>query len=93
MSEYNMHQKIGMLEEKLIGKSAKIHELELQIINLENALNQIRNPVKFFQDEAEKDGAILNGYMAVQMAKDAETLKAWANSALLIHAQSTVITI
>jgi hypothetical protein len=82
MSEYDQHQKIGMLEEKLQSKGVKIHDLELRIVDLENALQRISNPVSALQNDAKMDGAELNGHMAVQLSNDANMLKQWANSAL-----------
>ena len=82
MNEYDMHQKIGMLEEKLVNKGVKIHDLEVRINDLENALWRISNPVSALQNDAKRDGADLNGHMAIQLSNDANMLKQWANSAL-----------
>lgn len=49
---------------------------------LEEVLTRIENPIKAFTEDARKDGCILNGGMAVTLAKDAEILKQWARSAL-----------
>ena len=82
MGELDLHQKIGMLEEKLSGRAAKIHDLEVRVVELKNALWRIANPVAAFQEDAKKDGAEINGHAAVQMSNDANILKRWASSAL-----------
>jgi hypothetical protein len=78
----DLHQKIGMLEEKLSGRAAKIHDLEVRILELENVLWRIANPVSAFQKDAEKEGAKLDGHAAIQMSNDASILQRWADSAL-----------
>jgi uncharacterized protein with ACT and thioredoxin-like domain len=47
-----------------------------------SALEKITNPIKYLQEEAEKDGAKLNGYMAIEITKDANFYKEIARKAL-----------
>ena len=49
---------------------------------MKKALERIANPIAAMQDDAEAEGMLLNGGMAVQMANDAEMLKQWAKKAL-----------
>ena len=41
MSEYRIHQKVGMLEDTLVGKNEKIHEQDLLIVLLKNELSYL----------------------------------------------------
>ena len=82
MNEVDLYQKVGMLEEKLIVRAEKIHALEVRLTDIERALWRIANPVAALEKDAEKDGVILNGHMAVQLSNDANMLKEWAKSAL-----------
>ena len=82
MDDINLHKKIGLLEEKLTGKNSKIHDLELRVTELENSLWRIANPIMAMENDANKEGAKLDGHMALSISKDAETLKSWAYSAL-----------
>ena len=47
-----------------------------------SALEKIANPIKYLQDEAEKEGAKLNGYMAVEISKDVNFYRDIARKAL-----------
>lgn len=47
-----------------------------------SALRRIANPIKYLSDEAEREGAKLDGRMAVQMTKDASFYQEIANRAL-----------
>ena len=47
-----------------------------------SALQKIANPIKYLQDEAEKDGAKLDGYMAIQLTEDANFYQEIARKAL-----------
>lgn len=47
-----------------------------------SALQKIANPIKYLQDEAEKEGARLDGYMAIQLTKDANFYQEIARKAL-----------
>jgi len=46
------------------------------------ALKKIANPIQYLQEEAEKEGAKLDGYMAVQLTKDANFYQEIAIKAL-----------
>ena len=48
------------------------------------ALEKIANPIKFFRQEAEKQGAKLDGFTAVQIAKDGNWLSGVADKALTV---------
>ena len=47
-----------------------------------SALQKIVNPIKYLQEEAEKEGARLDGYMAIQLTKDANFYQEIARNAL-----------
>ena len=47
-----------------------------------SALQKIANPIKYLQDEAEEEGARLDGYMAIQLTKDANFYQEIARKAL-----------
>ena len=47
-----------------------------------SALRKIANPIKYLLDEAEREGAKLDGRIAVQMTKDASFYQEIANRAL-----------
>lgn len=46
------------------------------------ALRNILSPIKYLQDEAEKDGARLDGYMAIQLTQNASFYQEIARNAL-----------
>lgn len=46
------------------------------------ALKNILEPIKYLQDEAEKDGAKLDGYMAIQLIQNASIYQEIARKAL-----------
>lgn len=46
------------------------------------ALKKIANPIQYLQEEAEKEGAKLDGYMAIQLIKDANFYQEIARKAL-----------
>lgn len=52
------------------------------IDRLTEALDEIANPFKYMQLRAEKEGASINGMMAMQIEKDPEYLKSIARKAL-----------
>ena len=45
-------------------------------------LERIANPIKYLQEEAEKDGSKLDGAMAIQLSKDANWLQSLAEQAI-----------
>ena len=47
-----------------------------------SALQKIANPIKYLQDEAGKEGARLDGYMVIQLTKDANFYQEIARKAL-----------
>ena len=49
---------------------------------MKTALQKIANPIAFMQEEAVKEGAQLNGMMAIQIASDPNYLKNIAQTAL-----------
>ena len=59
-----------------------ITELEEENKRFEDALQKIVDPIQALSDEAEAEDCKLDGLMAVQIEKDAETLKSWAKDAL-----------
>ena len=63
----------------------KLAQLQSRISELEKALNRIAYPIQALQDDAEKEGAKLNGGMAIVISKNAEVLKQWAIDALSIN--------
>lgn len=57
-------------------------EKDREIERLRKALDKIDNPIKHIQQDAEKDGAQVNGLMALQMSNDVFYLKTIAREAL-----------
>lgn len=47
-----------------------------------SALKKIENPIKYLRDEAEKDGCVLDGRMAIELIKDASFYQEIARKAL-----------
>jgi hypothetical protein len=47
-----------------------------------SALKKIADPIQYLQEEAKKEGAVLNGYMAGQLTKDANYYQEIARKAL-----------
>ena len=66
-------------EERGLSKHDVNQQRELLAIA---ALNKIAHPIKYLQDEAEKDGCRLDGYMATQLTKDANFYQEIAGKAL-----------
>ena len=54
--------------ESLIGES--FDDIEAANNFLIDSLDKIAHPLKYLQEEADKDGSILNGYTAMQLLKD-----------------------
>jgi hypothetical protein len=47
-----------------------------------SALDKIAHPIKYLQSEAEKEGAKIDGYMAIQITQDANFYQEIADKAL-----------
>lgn len=65
-----------MNEETDDKKMSEVNKLAIE------ALEQIANPMKYLRDEAEKDGCILDGYMAMQLINNANFYRDIASKAL-----------
>lgn len=61
---------------------AALEAMEIYANEYKKALEKIANPLKYLQDEAERDGCKLNGVMAAQLCNDANWLKSIATKAL-----------
>ncbi len=69
--------------DELADQAMKEHnEHEAKVRALVEALERIANPLKYFQDEAKKDGSQLNGPMALQIANNPDWLKQQAEAAI-----------
>ena len=71
---------ITKLDELIELKKLRVADVSGQLAI--SALEKIVNPIKYLQDEAEKDGARLNGYMAIEVTKDVNFYKEIARKAL-----------
>ena len=61
----------------------------LEIMRLRTALEAIANPISAMRERAKREGAILNGQMAVAMSNNADYLKNIAREALNGNSKST----
>lgn len=73
---------IRTIPEKTSELQKKLYDMEGQLKALQEALDEIANPIKYMQIRAEKEGTQINGAMAIQLAKDPSYLKEIATKAL-----------
>ena len=52
-------------------RAGKCYTPDVSVALAISALQKIANPIKYLQDEAEKEGAKLDGYIAIQLTKSA----------------------
>lgn len=72
----------GLIELELTELENKIKRLTLEKDYAIEALNNIATPMEYLQKEAEKDGATLNGFIAVQLTLDSNFYKEIATKTL-----------
>lgn len=80
---YHLRDSVVEIMNRMINKQQdQLQQKDQRIKELEEALDKIANPIKYMRIEAEKQGGKLDGYMAIQLSKDANYLQSIAKEFL-----------
>jgi len=80
--EFDIDNYKDWLEQKLVKLFAIQDVSQRSELLAIAALDKIAHPIKHLQEEAEKDGCKLDGYMAIQLTQDANFYQEIADKAL-----------